>query len=114
MTQNYYISSTNNFLVSLMPGEVLFKKGVAADSFFYVKTGKLIILEPFSAKIIREYYADELLGIPEVLMGEKWKFMAEAKTFSSIRVFPKSILLDRLEQLPTGPKTVINYLLKAA
>ena len=114
MTEDYYFSSANNFVVSLMPGEVLFKKGVSAESFFYVITGKLIILEPFSAKIIREYCKDEVLGVPEVLIGEKWKFMAEAKTFSSIRVFPKSTLLNRLEQLSTGPKAIINYLLRAA
>ena len=114
MTEDYFISSTNNFVVSLMPGEVLFKKGVSAESIFYVITGKLIILEPFSSKIIREYSKDELLGVSEVLIGEKWEFMAEAKAFSCIQVFPKSALLNCLNQLSTGPKTIINYLLRAA
>ena len=55
MTEGYTISSTNNFLISLMPGEVLFKKGVPADSFYFVVTGKLIILETiekYSLKLI--------------------------------------------------------------
>ena len=114
MTEGCFISNTNNFLISLMPGEVLFKKGVPADSFYFVVTGKLIIVEPFTANIVREYCKDELLGIPEVFMEEKWKFMAEAKTFSSIRVFHKSILFERVEQLSSEPKKVVNYLLGRA
>ena len=47
-----------------MPDDVLLKKGDFAYSFFYVITGKLIILEPFSTKIIAEYCKDELLGVP--------------------------------------------------
>ena len=111
MTEGYFISGTHNFLISLMPGEVLFKKGVPADSFYLDIIEKLIILEPFTANIVREYCKDELLGIPEVFMEEKWKFMAEAKTFSSIRVFHKSILFERVERLSSEPKKVVNYLL---
>ena len=114
MTKDFRNSGINNSVVSLMPGEVLFKKGISAESFYLVMTGKLIILEPFTAKIIREYCKDELLGIPEVLMSENWKFMAEARTFSHIRVFSKSILFSRVEQLSSGPKEVINQLLGAA
>ena len=95
----------------LWPREVLFRKGAEADSFYLVISGKIIILEPFSAKIFREYGAGEIFGIPEVLLGEDWKFMAEAKTFSSICSFPKDLLFNRIEMMDSQPKKIMKHLL---
>ena len=97
--------------VHLWPREVLFRKGAEADSFYLVVSGKIIILKPFSAKIVREYVAGEIFGIPEVLLGEDWKFMAEAKTFSSICSFPKDLLFNRIEMMDSQPKKIMKYLL---
>ena len=82
--------------------------------FFLVISGKIMILKPFSAKIVREYGAGEVFGIPEVLLGEEWKFMAEAKTFSSIYSFPKDLLFNRIEMMDSKPKKIINCLLPQA
>ncbi len=95
----------------LWPREVLFRKGAEADSFYLVISGKIIIVKPFSAKIVREYGAGEIFGIPEVLLGEHWKFMAEAKTFSSICSFPKDLLFNRIEMMDSQPKKIMKYLL---
>ena len=95
----------------LWPREVLFRKGAEADSFYLVISGKIIIVKPFSAKIVREYGAGEIFGIPEVLLGEDWKFMAEAKTFSSICSFPKDSLFNRIEVMDSQPKKIMKYLL---
>ena len=96
----------------LWPREVLFRKGAKADSFYLVISGKIIIVKPFSAKIVREYGAGEIFGIPEVLLGEDWKFMAEAKTFSSICSFPKDLLFNRIEMMDSQPKKIMKYLLQ--
>ena len=95
----------------LWPREVLFRKGAEADSFYLVISGKIVILKPFSAKIFREYGAGEIFGIPEVLLGEDWKFMAEAKTFSSICSFPKDLLFNRIEMMDSQPKKIMKHLL---
>ena len=73
---NFCDSNSLNFL--LLPGEVLFRKGVKASSFYLVIRGKIMILQPFTASIVKEYGNGEIFGIPEVLLGENWKFMAAA------------------------------------
>ena len=100
-----------DFTFHLWPREVLFRKGAEADSFYLVISGKIMILKPFSAKIVREYGTGEVFGIPEVLLGEEWKFMAEAKTFSSIYSFPKDSLFNRIEMMDSQPKKIMKYLL---
>ena len=103
-----------DFTFHLWPREVLFRKGAEADSFYLVISGKIMILKPFSAKIVREYGGGEVFGIPEVLLGEEWKFMAEAKTFSSICSFPKDSLFNRIEMMDSQPKKIMKYLLPQA
>ena len=96
----------------LWPREVLFREGTEADFFYLVISGKIMVLESFSAKIFQEYGEGEIFGIPEVLLGENWKFMAEAKTFSSICLFPKDLLFKRIEMMDSQPKKIMNYLLE--
>ena len=96
-----------NFTFNLWPREVLFRKGAEADSFYLVISGKIMILKPFSAKIVREFGAGEIFGIPEVLLGEDWKFMAEAKTFSSICSFPKDLLFNRIKGYASYMRKII-------
>ncbi len=107
---NFVSNEALNF--SLLPGEVLFRRDTEASFFYLLLSGKVLILKPFTAKIVRQYGKGEIFGIPEVLLGEKWKFMAEAKTETSICAFPKGLLFKRIENLPAKPKKIMQYLLE--
>ena len=68
---NFISHKTLNF--SLLPGEVLFRRDTEASFFYLLLSGKILILQPFSATIVRQYGQGEIFGIPEVLLGEKAK-----------------------------------------
>ena len=53
-----------------------------------------------------------MFGVPEVLMGENWKFMAEAKTTSSVQIFSRALLFDRIDSMQDKPKKLVSHLLE--
>ena len=112
MIERYFnLGCHGSFEAILLQGEVLFRKGVEALNFYRLISGKIIIIEPFSAKIIRQYDKGDMFGVPEVLMGENWKFMAEAKTTSSVQIFSRALLFDRIDSMQDKPKKLVRHLL---
>ena len=112
MIERYFnLGSHRSFEATLLQGEVLFRKGVEALNFYLLISGKIIIIEPFSAKIIHQYDKGDMFGVPEVLMGENWKFMAEAKTTSSVQIFSRALLFDRIDSMEDKPKKLVSHLL---
>lgn len=100
------MSDTN--LKTLFHGEALFHAGQQATHFFMVTRGRIAIVDQAGAMKIREFEADELFGIPEVLARGTWDLTALAEGPTTIRIFPAERLFNSLQEMPETHATFLR------
>tara|TARA_E500000178_G_scaffold341523_1_gene385543 strand:- start:2347 stop:2667 length:321 start_codon:yes stop_codon:yes gene_type:complete len=92
------MSDTN--LVTLFHGEALFRAGQQATHFFLVTSGSITIVDQAGNRKMREFGANELFGIPEVLARASWDLTAIAEGPTKVRTFPANRLFSSLDDMP--------------
>lgn len=86
--------------ITLFHGEALFRAGQKATHFFLVRRGAISIVDQAGTSISREFSADELFGIPEVLARGSWDLSALACGPTEVQMFPAERLFSSLSEMP--------------
>lgn len=84
----------------LFHGEALFRAGQKATHFYLVRRGAISIVDQAGTTTCREFGADELFGIPEVLARGSWDLSAVACGRTEIQIFPADRLFSTLSEMP--------------
>ena len=84
----------------LFHGEALFHAGQKARYFYLVRRGSINIVDQAGTAICREFSADELFGIPEVLAYGSWDLSAVAYGLNEVQLFPAERLFNSLSEMP--------------
>lgn len=100
--------------ITLFHGEALFRAGQPATNFYLVQRGTIIVVDQAGVKTCRQFGADELFGLPEVLAQSCWDLTAIASGLTEIRVFPAKTLFKSLSDLPERHEEFIRDLAKLA
>ena len=87
-------------LITLFHGEALFRAGQQATHFFLVTSGCITIVDQAGDLDMREFGANELFGIPEVLARASWVLTAIASGPTKVRLFPADRLFSSLGEMP--------------
>lgn len=95
-------------LITLFHGEALFRAGQQATDFFLVTRGRIAIVDRAGAGKVREFGADELFGIPEVLARGTWDLTALAEGPTTVRAFPAERLFNSLGKMPDSHATFLR------
>ena len=72
--------------ITLFHGEVLFRAGQPATNFYLVQRGTILVVDQ-AVRTCRQFGADELFGLPEVLAQSCWDLTAIASGLTEIRCF---------------------------
>ncbi|MGC6453826.1 MAG: cyclic nucleotide-binding domain-containing protein [Candidatus Puniceispirillaceae bacterium] len=84
----------------LFHGEALFRAGQKATHFYLVRQGAITIVDQAGGATSREFGADELFGIPEVLARGSWDLSALACGRTEVQIFPAERLFSTLSEMP--------------
>lgn len=95
----------------LFHGEALFRAGQKATHFYLVRRGAISIVDQAGIATSREFGADELFGIPEVLARGSWDLSALACGLTEVQIFPADRLFSTLSEMPD---THSNFLCRVA
>lgn len=87
-------------LITLFHGEALFHAGQQATHFFLVTRGCVAIIDQAGLGRMREFGANELFGIPEVLARGTWDLTALAEGPTTVRMFSAERLFTSLGEMP--------------
>ena len=64
--------------ITLFHGEALFRAGQPATDFYLVQRGSIVVVDQAGVRTCRQFGADELFGLPEVLAQSCWDLTAIA------------------------------------
>jgi len=84
----------------LFHGEALFRAGQTSTHFYLVRRGAISIVDQAGIATNRQFGADELFGIPEVLARGRWDLSALACGLTEVQIFPAERLFSSLSEMP--------------
>jgi CRP-like cAMP-binding protein len=100
--------------ILMIDGEVLFRQGTAAEHFYLIERGKVLLLDQSGQAVLRSYEADQVFGLPEVLAGALWPHTAVVSGATAIRVFPGKLLFEQIDKMPAAHQDFMNVMAKLA
>jgi CRP-like cAMP-binding protein len=103
-----------NNTTSLLHGEVLFRQGIKASQFYMVQSGAIYVLDSTGTTAIKQYFADEMFGIPEVIAGANWQNTAVAYGKTTVRLFSADILFSSLAEMPPSHRDFVQHIASLA
>ena len=106
--------SDKNKEIRLFHGEALFRVGQTAREFYMVKSGTIYVLDEKGVTALKQFFADELFGIPEVLAKGQWKHTAIANGNTVLKRFDASNLFQSLEEMPETQSNFIKHIASLA
>lgn len=103
-------TSLSNKPIRMIEGEIIFQAGDPALNICFVEKGRVDIITRDGERRLRSYDAGSLFGIPEVMSRIKWPAMAIFRGFGSVRLFPRHVLIEKIDALPDDHKNLIASL----
>ena len=100
--------------VRLFHGEALFRVGQRAREFYMVKLGTIYVLDEKGVIALKQFFAGELFGIPEVLAEGKWANTAIAHGSAVLTRFDASHLFRSLNEMPESQSDFIRHIASLA
>lgn len=100
-------TSLSNKPIRMIEGEIIFQAGEPALNICFIEKGRVDIITCDGERRLRTYADGSLFGIPEVMSGLKWSAMAIFRGFGSVRLFPRQVLMEKIEALPDDHKNLI-------
>ena len=100
----------NSSEIRLFHGEALFRVGQMAQEFYMVKSGAIYVLDKKGVIALKQFFPDELFGIPEVLAKGQWKNTAIANGNTVLKRFEASNLFQSLEEMPETQSNFIRHI----
>ena len=104
----------NSTEIRLFHGEALFRVGQMAQEFYMVKSGAIYVLDKKGVIALKQFFAGELFGIPEVLAQGRWANTAIANGITALKRFDASHLFRSLDEMPTNQSDFIRHIASLA
>ena len=96
--------------IRLFHGEALFSAGQMAREFYMIKSGAIYILDKKGVIALKQFFAAELFGIPEVLAQGRWANTAIARGTTVLICFDASHLFSSLNKMPETQSNFIRHI----
>ena len=100
----------NDKEIRLFHGEALFRAGQMAQEFYMVNSGAIYVLDEKGIIALKQFFAGELFGIPEVLAKGLWANTAIANGITVLTRFDASHLFRSLDEMPTHQSDFIRHI----
>ena len=104
----------NNEQIRLFHGEALFRAGQMAQKLYMVNSGAIYLLDEKGIIALKQFFAGELFGIPEVLAKGRWANTAIANGITVLTRFDASHLFRSLDEMPTHQSDFIRHIASLA
>ena len=104
----------NSTEIRLFHGEALFRAGQMAQEFYMVKSGAIYVLDKKGVIALKQFFAGELFGIPEVLAQVQWANTAIAIGITVLTRFDASHLFRSLDEMPANQSDFIRHIASLA
>ena len=104
----------NSTEIRLFHGEALFRVGQMAQEFYMVKSGAIYVLDAKGVIALKQFFAGELFGIPEVLAQGQWANTAIANGITVLTRFDASHLFRSLDKMPANQSDFIRHIASLA
>ena len=104
----------NSTEIRLFHGEALFRVGQIAQEFYMVKSGAIYVLDEKGVIALKQFFAGELFGIPEVLAQGQWANTAIANGITVLTRFDASHLFRSLDEMPANQSDFIRHIASLA
>ena len=84
--------------------------GQIAQEFYMVNSGAIFVLDEKGVIALKQFFAEELFGISEVLAKGQWTNTAIANGNTVLRRFDASHLFRSLEEMPKTQSNFIRHI----